>query len=281
MARTISEIKQQMIDAKNTDANLAGLTSQSQTAIWNLLFFIVAVAISVFEQLQDAFKVELETIQANARPGTEQWVQSMTYKFQYDGTYPQIVSLTDLVPTYPTVDATKRIVTRCSVTTDLNKTVNIKVAKSNPPTNLNGSEITALTGYWNIIGVAGVSYNIMSNPSDKLEIVGSIYYDGQYALTIADSVKQALNTYLSNIEFNGNVVISKIEDAIQSVTGVKDVKITKVNARKDSEPYGTGTTVFDLTTGQNSRYYSTFAGYIVEETTTGHTFTDTLTFIIQ
>ena len=280
MARSIALIKQQMIDAKNAEAALAGLTSTSQTAIWNLWFYIVAASINVFEQLQDVFKSELETIQNNARPGTEQWVQSMTNKWQYDGTYPQIIGLVDLVPTYPTVDATKRIVTRCSVTTDTNKIVNIKVAKSEPPAPLSSPERTSLVGYWNVVGVAGVSYNIISADSDKIEIVGDIYYDGQYALTIAQAVKDAINNYLSTLDFNGNVYVTKIEDAIQNVQGVKDVKLSAINCRRDTQPYGTGSVVYNLTTGTNARTYSSYAGYITEETTTSHTFTDTLTFIV-
>lgn len=281
MARSIQLIKQQMVEAKNAETSLSGLTSTSQTAIWNLFLFIVAAAINVFEQLQDAFKTELETIQNNARPGTEQWVQAMAYKFQYDGTQPQILSLEDLTPAYATVDASKQIITRCSVTTDTNKTVLIKVAKSDPPTPLSGPEVTALTGYFNVIGIAGVSYDIISADSDKIEVVGDIYYDGQYALTIADAVSEAISNYLANIDFNGQVVVSKLEDAIQNVTGVKDVKISEINCRLDTEPYGTGQVVFNLSTGVNARFYSTYSGYIEEETTASHTFADTLNFIVQ
>ena len=72
MARTVQQIKQSMIDAKNADANLAGLTSTSQTAKWNLYFFIVAACIAIFEQLQDLFKVDLETIAASSEPSTPQ-----------------------------------------------------------------------------------------------------------------------------------------------------------------------------------------------------------------
>ncbi len=62
MARTVQQIKQQMLDAKNADPTLSALTSTSQTAKWNLYYFIVASCIAIFEQLQDLFKSDLEAI---------------------------------------------------------------------------------------------------------------------------------------------------------------------------------------------------------------------------
>ena len=82
MARSISQIKQSMLDAKNADSTLSALTSTSQTAKWNLYYFIVASCIAIFEQLQDLFKTDLEAIASTAAPSTPQWTRNKVLKYQ-------------------------------------------------------------------------------------------------------------------------------------------------------------------------------------------------------
>jgi len=275
MARSIALIKQQLIDQKNAESALSGLTSTSQTAIWNLWFYIQAVAINIFEQLQDTYKAEIETIADSAIPNTDAWVQAQAFKFQY----PDTIQLINLVPTYTLVDPAKQIVTKCSVKTDNNKICQIKVAKSTGK--LSTPELNAITSYYGYIGNAGISYNIISDDSDKIEISADVYYDAQYSSTIQANVEAALNTYLSNLSFDGVIYVAKIEDTFQGVQGVKDIKLTAVNTRRNAQAYGTGTVVYNLSTGTNARMYQTYAGYIEEETTSSHTFADTINYIIS
>jgi len=281
MARSISQIKAQMIDEKNNQSALSGLTSTSQTAIWNLYFFIVATAINIFEQLQDLYKSDIQTQIANAIPQTKQWLQAMVFKFQFDANNPQILSLVDLVPQYPIVDTTKQIVTRCSVNTEINKQVSIRVAKQNPPVKLTTAEVNALSSYVTLIGNAGVTYNVISYDPDLIEINADIYYNAQYSAIISDSITNAINTFLANIDFNGAIYVGKLEDALRAVAGVNDIKINVLNVRATFETYAQTHTLYNLSTGVNNRYYQPYAGYIITETTTGHTLTDTLTYHAQ
>lgn len=276
MARSIAVIKQQLLDQKNAEPALSGLTSISQTAIWNLWFFIQASAINIFEQLQDLYKTELEDIAAAAIPNTDAWIQKKAFDWQYGDT----IQLINLVPTYSIINSEKKIVTRCSVITDNNRICQIKVAKNDPPTKLSSPELMSINSYYATIGNAGIAYNIISDFADKIEIVADVYYDGQYSSTIADSTKLALENYLKNIPFDGIIYVSKIEDSLQAVTGIKDVKLTAINTRRDAQGYGTGTVLYNLSTGTNARSYQTYAGYIVQETTASHTFSDTINYII-
>jgi hypothetical protein len=276
MARSITVIKQQLIDQKNATPELSGLTSTSQTAIWNLWFFIQAVAINIFENLQDAYKIEIEAIADSAIPNTDAWVQYKAFKWQSGDN----IQLINLVPTYTVINSAKNIVTRCSVKTDNNRICQIKVAKGDPATKLTNTELAGITSYYNVIGNAGISYNIVSDDADKIEIIADVYYDGQYSSTIGQSTRTALNDYLKNIPFDGIIYVSKIEDVFQSVTGIKDVKLTAINTRRNAQGYGTGEVFYNLSTGTNIRLYQTYAGYILEETTASHTFTDTINYII-
>lgn len=283
MARTIVVIQQTMLTAKAAETSLNGLTSTSQTAIWRLWIYIVAACINVFEQLQDVFKAELEAIADAAVPGTPQWVQDRTFKFQYSATDPQVIEVIETVLAYPTVDDTLKIVTRCSVTTGANKIVNIKVARATSETDetpipLSAPQESSLESYWALIGFAGITYQVINLDPDRIGITAEIFYKGQYSSTIEADVIAALDSYLGSIPFDGYVSVLSIEDALQNVVGVSDVVLSVVSGRADATAYGDRFNFYDLPNSINSRRYSTAAGYCIQEDEVGYTFADTLTF---
>lgn len=273
MAQTVAYWQNKMLEQIAGDSVLSEMNSPSQVAIYRLITFVVATLVNMFEQTMDIFKTEVEDIAAKAAPGTPPWLQDQVFKFQYDATTPQVVQLVEFVPGYDPVDTTKRIITRCSVKTDSNKIANIKVAKSDPPTPLSTLEQNALNGYLDKINPAGVEYNLINLDSDKIQIYGTVYYDGQYSPVIQTNVEAAINEYLKNLPFNGVVKNSEIEDAIQGVNGVTDVLITAVKARRDTVAAASALTV--------TRVYETSSGYIVAETTASYTFADTLTYTAE
>lgn len=278
MARTVAQIKQQMIDAKNADANLSGLTSTSQTAKWNLYFFIVASCIAIFEQLQDLFKSDLEAIASSAAPSTPQWTRNKVLKFQ-TGDVAELNTTTFTID-YPTTNTANQIITRCAVITAPNRTVLIKVAKNDPPEPLSAPEESELTTYVDTWNPAGINYTIINQDSDKMEVAADVYYNGQYASVIQANVEAALQTYMSSLPFNGVISTQSVVDAIQQVNGVTSVSLSRILVRKDTEAYGAGVTLFNLSTGIDSVTYATYSGYVVEETTSTHTFGDTLNYIV-
>jgi hypothetical protein len=280
MARSTAEIKNQMVAEKNAQSSLSGFTSNSQTSRWGLFLWVVAQTINIFEQMMDVFKSEVEDIQASAKAGTQAWVRWMVQKFQYNATTTQVAQLntSTLVVEYPVVNTAFQIITRVATQVTNNKTVLIKVAKSDPPTQLSGAEQTSLQGYVALWGVAGVTYQIVNEPSDKIEIAGTIFYDGQYNSVIQTAVEDALVNYLATLEFNGIVSVQDVIDAIQAVSGVLDVNLSLIKVRRDSVSYASGTTLYSLSSGINGVQYQSYAGYITEETTSSHTFADTLTY---
>ena len=277
MARTTSEIYNSIITAKEADANLSELTSNSQTSIWRLWAYITAVAINLFEQIQDSFKVDIQNIAKTIVPGTPSWLRQKAIEFQYSSTSPQNLILVDLVPTYPVIDESLRIITRVSVTDSSNLTANVKVAKNDPPEPLSLLEKNALIDYLDTIRFVGTSINVINLEADRLYINANIYYDGAYSSVIEDNVKNALKEYLKNLSsfenFNGVVRNSAIVDTIQKVEGVTDVLLTQTKGRANATSFANATII--------NLKYETFSGYIVEEDTAGKTFDDTLTFILE
>lgn len=277
MARTTQEIYDSIISAKEAEPNLSELTSNSQVAIWRLWAFITSVVINLFEQLQDAFKVEIQEIAKTIVPGTPAWLRQKVLEFQYSETSPQNLVLVDLVPTYPVLDESLRIITRASVTESTNLTANVKVAKNNPPEPLSLLEENALIDYLQTIRFAGTSINVVNLQPDRLYINASVYYDGAYSSVIEDNVKNALREYLKNLSsfenFDGVIRNSAIVDTIQKIEGVIDVQLNQAKARAQATAFSSATII--------NRKYESFSGYVIEEDTANQTFDDTITFILE
>lgn len=280
MARTIEEIQGAIIADKEATPELAVYDSTSKRALWRLWCFVVASAILLVEQLLDIFTANNEAIAAAATPATPAWIAKKVLEFQYSATNPQVIQLIDLVPTYPVIATELRIITRCSVVTTLSNQVKIKVAKGTTPTALSADELSALQDYVNTIGVAGVTYLVESSEADKLFVGGDIYYAGQYSAVIAANVITAIESYLATIPFNGTLKISDLEKTIRNVTGANDVVLRNIAARRDTDVFADATFLVQDNT-LVSRLWQTVSGYIIGETTSGDTLTDSLNFIAE
>jgi hypothetical protein len=287
MSRKISVIQDQILASIKADPVLSThLTSPSKVAFYRLITFVVSVSISLMEQVLDIYKGEIQRKVDSAPPLSCAYLQDKIMKFQYleDSVDPLIhdafmksgrvcIDQEKFEIGYQVINPDLRIITRCAVITTGNKTVAIKVAKSEPPTQLTTSEINSLKAYIGAYGAAGIIYEVVNKISDKIGITGEVYYQGQYSAVIGNAVKTAINGYLANIPFNGLIRVSAIEDAIQAVPGVVDVIITEVTGRPDDVAYP-GVT---FTSGQF--YYQPMSGYAVEETTSGHEFLNSIIFI--
>jgi hypothetical protein len=279
MARSIAQIQSQMIADIQADPTLSGLTSTSKRSIWQLWTYIFATGIFILESLIDVFKSEIETKLLSAAPASSAWLQYQIFKFQYSATVPQVLQIINYVPSYPTIDTTLRIISRCSVVTTLANQVLIKVATGSIPTALNSSQLSALQNYVQQIG-ATVSYTVTSSNADQIYIGATIYYQGQYSAIISQNVILAINNYLASLPFDGQLKISDIEQSIRSIAGVNDCVLNNVLARADITPFASATYLVQNNTWV-SRTWKTIAGYIIPETTTGQTLANSLTFIAQ
>lgn len=284
MARSQQEIRTLMDDAQAAESSLSVLNNPSQTSVFNLEKDVVASVTNLHEQLWDELRTDLEAQITAAPPASPAWIQDRVLKFQYSATNPQVLQLINFAPSYPVVDEDLMIVTRCSVKTDLNKIVKIKVAKSDPPAVLAALEYSSLTGYLNNIMPAGVGFDLVNIDGDRLYVNAEVFYNGEYTSSIQDNVEAAINNYLANIPFDGLIKISEIEDSMQSVAGVTDVKLNTIKARSNSTAFASATIIYDVTSstsGTNARIWDTVSGWIIEEDTVGETFADSITYTVN
>lgn len=283
MARTIAEIQAEIIAYKNTQPELAVYNSTSRRAIWLLWTYVIATSIAVFEQILDVFTANNESILARSAAASLLWVQSKMFDFQFSATNPQVVQLINTIPQYPEIRPDLRILTACSVTSVVSNEVKIKVAKSDPYQSLTTPELNAAQSYINTIGVAGINYDVISLAADRLFIEADIYFQGQFSAVIQQTVIDTINNYLqtlSKTNFDGSIKMTDLEAVIRNATGVNDVLLKNVSARPNAVSFGSGTDLI-LNTAVVERFYNSEAGYLVEEDTSGETFSDTLTFIPQ
>jgi hypothetical protein len=204
---------------------------------------------------------------------TDLYIYTKVLEFQYSDTVSQYIQLVNLIPQYPIIDTSLRIISRATAITNGNGKVSVKVATGEPPQALTAPQKTALNDYLVIIAGAGTKCIVTSGDADRLAIFADIYFDGQFISSIKTDVPAAINNYLATIPFNGIVKISDIELAIKAVRGVTDVVLNNLYARLSG-------TVFSATTPM-SRTYATGAGYIIEEDTSGETFADTITYTAE
>ncbi len=294
MARTKAVIKAQIIATISGIPIISQLvTNPSQVQYNNNFIDIVARAINFLEQLMDVLKSDLETKISKGAVGNSAWLEDkILNEFQYSATTPQVTELIDNVPTYPTIDASLRIVTRASVTTAGLNTCLVKVAKSDPPEIMTSPEINALSAYLNQggdgtiagngrgVGFVGVNYNVRSYDPDKLYLEAEIIYNGQYAGVIQTTVEAAINDYMATLDFNSKINVLDLEIKIKAVEGVSDVIINDLAMRPDTTPFTSKTFLVQTKTTILSSY-PTYAGYIVGEDTVGETFADKLTYTAQ
>jgi hypothetical protein len=275
MARTIDQIQTEIINAIQADAVLAGLTSSSSVAIWRLISRVIAAALETEEQLNDAFRLELEQIAREAIPGTAAWLQRRALEFQYDALSPQVVQVIDGRVTYPVINEALRIIKRAAIKEQSNGRVLVKAAKivANVLTPLTSTEKISFEGYLSAVGFVGIPIDVSSLQADRLRIEGLIiYYFREYnPATVKTAVIAAVDAYLEKIStenFNGVVVRSAIVDAMQAVEGVALVGDTSAlfKLRTFSLPVPGG----DLITTQREA----LAGYAITEDSPGSTLND-------
>lgn len=262
MARTITEIQEQILASVAADATLnTQLTSTSVTAIWRLWTYVVAVAIWVHESAWDQFRAALLAEIAAQKPHTLRWYRSKALAYQAGGT------LQDGEDTYDNTGLTGDQVSAAQIiryasATDNNGQVVVKVAKDvagviTAPT---VPELAGVNAYFQDIKDAGVEVIVRGIAADRIKLTADIYYDA--TLLAADGsrldgggntpVKDALNAFLKGLPFDGRFVKAHLTDALQQVEGVVVPEIRTCEARRIDDPSYSSVDVF----------YETFSGFL-------------------
>lgn len=251
---------------------LDDLTTTSQVAEHRIWAWITAFFMHLLDKLFDTHKAEVEAIAARAKPQTAPWYRQKLLEFQYGDplVYP------DNVPVYATIDPAKQIIKRAAVVSSggamIVKVATLSGSNLQPLTSL---QLNAVKAYIHEIEAPGTNAQVFSLPADTLRLTADIYFDAQFVQgDVQAAVEAAINNYLANLPFDGTVYLNGSDgqpgliDAIQAVNGVDDVELASAEAKNGAVPYAAFT-----------RVWSTVAGYIIEDTSTGNAFADTITYV--
>lgn len=253
MARTIKQIQDALTAAKDADPVMSvELTSASKVAVWKLWTYIVAFCQSVLEFLFDKHKAENDTNLANQRAHKLQWYVLKAKYFQYGHV------LIDETDTFAEIDEAAQIVAEAAAV-EVNNRIWLKLATDTGGGVLGAipeDQLAVIKVYFDIVKDAGVRIDITSTAADDLQLQLEIYFNPLVLLadgsridgTNPAPVKDAINTFLKTIPFNGVFVLNRLIDAIRAVEGVFDCLCPLAQARYAALPYE----VFTLEYAPNS-----------------------------
>ncbi|HLO59066.1 MAG TPA: hypothetical protein VK172_14685 [Lentimicrobium sp.] len=253
MARTITQIQNQIIDLVQADSTLSvKINSTSKVSVWRLFTFIIASAIWTLEMLFDTHKTEVEGIINNLTPHWPSWYCNKALAFQYGH------SLIQDTDRYLVDDETAKIIQYASAVESVDGYLKLKVAKaldntldklsgewpntgvSGPMTGSSGGsgEKLAFYIYMQSVKDAGVKIRFISQDPDHLRLVIDAYFDPMVLdnegkrLDGTDNtpLQKAINSYIESLPFNGEFTNAGLTDAIQAVNGIKIPQILSTEA---------------------------------------------------
>lgn len=263
MARTVKTIYDAILADKANYAELAEANTTSQTGLYRLWAYITALAIHLHERIFDAFKIEIDELIAVSKVHSGRWYQAVSLLFQYDENTPQTLVVNEyFVPQYAIIDPLKRIVTRATIRESSRK-IYIKINKGSVPNLqvLSDSEMSAFVSYINQMKDAGTQIIVQSFPSEKLIAKLEVDYAPRFGIVLANQVKDMIDDYLSNLDWDGTINVQALEARILSDPRVKNIKVVYLLATQaDGVPIQE---FYNLPQGINLKVYQTVAGHII------------------
>jgi len=256
MSRTIKKIFDEIITEKETFSSLDGLeppvipdpsqslltelTSTSKVAVWQLKFWVQAVAIFIHEGFFDVFKSDVETRALEIIPATTRFYVLESFKFQLGD------ELVFIDGTFKFEDSTsasalaKQIIKQASAR-DINEVVTIKIAQddgSGGLEKLSAPDKTAFDAYIEKIKIAGIKTIIISDDPDILKLAYTIEFDplvmkddGTLIEDGTSPVQEAIDANIEGLDFDSIFRVQDLTDSIQAARGVVNVIADVVEAK--------------------------------------------------
>lgn len=228
MARSIGVIQNEMLDSIAADEKLAGLNSQSKVSIYRLIVFIVAFSIWVLENLFDTHKKEVDDIIEAKMPHRPSWYRTKAKAFQYG--FALITDTDNYENTGYTDDQVlnSKIIKYAAVTPSAGQIL-IKIATeaAGVLAPITPEQKASFDAYILEIADCGVKYIVVNHLPDILLLNLRIFRDplvldstGMSILNGNYPVQDAINEYMKELPFNGELVLAHFIDKLQKAEGV-------------------------------------------------------------
>ncbi|AKK71600.1 hypothetical protein OK18_02145 [Chryseobacterium gallinarum] len=264
MNNTIQELIGLILSLKEANPFLQVLTSTSKTAVWRNILETVAFMIFNFQEALRLHMKEIDEKIASQKVPNEKWYREQALRFQYGFELDPLSYIGAFLPTYEDgngniITATEqeiedsKIIKYASVTANISgngvKKISMKIAGENMDEVISDEKALAFKSYIERIQATGDNIVVVNFLPDILLLKYKICFDplilhpdGMSILTAEYPVKIAIQNFLKNLPFNGELSVEALEDVIQEVNGVTDLQKLEVSS-KWIEP-GTGYGLF-------------------------------------
>ncbi|RTY93253.1 nucleotidyltransferase [Flavobacterium sp. RSP46] len=246
MARTKTQIKSEITTPFMANEKLAadygfaiGASFDAEfslVSLENILFEIVALALFIHELFFDQHTKEVNERLANEKAGTKPWYRTMALRFQFGF---DLVADKDYFDNGTATDeqiALSKIIKYAAVNEAADSSrVILKIAgeTSGVLSDFDDpAQVEAIEAYVNEIRVAGVQVTIINYKADRLYLNLQIKRDalmldenGMSKLDANYPVVEALQEFMKELKFNGELQLSFLIDKIQMVPGVLDATL--------------------------------------------------------
>lgn len=230
--RSIQQIKNEIIQAKEREAGLAELNNASPTSIYNLWAYVTAVVLWMQEQLWKEYETRIRGYYPTKAPGTKGWYAEQMKNFQM-GSVLQVFE--DRVG-YAVAREEERIVQYAAINTSADVPVIHVHAKGEDgrPRTLTEEELLAANSYLDKIKPLGISINLASTSYDQLVPVMEIEYEGIEEETMKARVEAAVVSFCVGIQPEVIFREDEFRKAMLLLEGVRSVNVNSLEVLLDS-----------------------------------------------
>ncbi|MFC0344060.1 nucleotidyltransferase [Epilithonimonas hispanica] len=232
MARSVDVIYADLLAKKEADENLNALSSTSKVAIWRLWLWIFAYGSFILETIFDTHKAEVSEALTQLKPHTLRWYRNKVLQFQFCF---DLIEDSDVFDNGSATDEeieASKIIKYSAVTestTESRLIVKIATEDANGVLAPIPDEVyPSFSAYMEEIKDAGVKITVINYLPDILRLQMQIYYDpllltadGVYIRTGRKPVEDALNEFMKELPFNGELILASLVDKLQVTEGVK------------------------------------------------------------
>ncbi|MFH6945100.1 nucleotidyltransferase [Flavobacterium sp. FlaQc-50] len=239
MARTTAEIKREITTAFMNNGVLSFLygfqigasfeETFSNTAVESIIFDIMAFCVYTHETLFDIHKAEIDDKLTNQKSGRPSWYRYMALQFQYGFSLVPDKDYFDNTNATEEQIETSKIVKYAAVTQPPGRLV-IKIAgeSNNALSPIPAAGLVSFIEYVEEIKWGGVDVDVINFLPDRLYLVIQIERDalvldenGMSILNGNYPVNDAIQEYMKELPFDGQLALAHLTDKLQKVSGVK------------------------------------------------------------
>lgn len=240
MARSITEIQNEIFANITANENLSVINSISASATFRRFVFVVAFSIWLLESLFDTHNSEVTAKLANQKSGRLSWYKTMALQFQYgfdlvtdkdyfvNGTATQEEIETSKIIKYAAVDES-----------DVEKRVIIKIAGETDGflSPITPEQKQSFEAYIKEIKWAGTNTTVINYLPDRLYLNIQIKRDalvldntGMSIQNANHPVNEAIQEFMKELPFDGDLRLSALVDKMQKVPGVLDATLVSAES---------------------------------------------------